>query len=287
MVDAVALPLSLLVLAGTLAVAIARPSPVNEAAAAGAGSVLLVAVGAIGLTQAWDSVRRLGPIVGFLAALLLIAEGCRREGLFAALGEVMARRSRSDPRRLLGIVFAVASGVTIVLGLDATVVLLPPIVIATATRLRSSPRAPAYACAHLANSASLLLPVSNLTNLLAFGATGLSFARFGLLMALPTVAAIAVEWAVISRRFEPDRVSATAPGDDPPAGRLPWFACAVLVLTLTGFALSSLFSLAPVWVAVAGAAAINVPALVGGGAGRPSSSARPSRDSWCSCSGSA
>jgi hypothetical protein len=35
-----------------------------------------------------------------------------------------------------------------------------------------------YACAHLANSASLLLPVSNLTDLLAFRASGLSFARF-------------------------------------------------------------------------------------------------------------
>lgn len=85
--------------------------------------------------------------------------------------------------------------------LDATVVLLPPVVLATVARLRTSPKAPLHACAHLANSASLLLPVSNLTNLLAFGESGLSFTRFALLMALPTVGAVGVEWAVISRRF--------------------------------------------------------------------------------------
>ena len=49
--------------------------------------------------------------------------------------------------------------------------------------MRSRPHL--YACAHLANSGSLLLSVSNLTNLLAFAATGLSFGRFTALMALP------------------------------------------------------------------------------------------------------
>ena len=58
-----------------------------------------------------------------------------------------------------------------------------------------------YACTHLANSASLLLPVSNLTNLLAFAASGLSFGRFAALMALPWLGAIAVEYAVFGRFF--------------------------------------------------------------------------------------
>ena len=66
---------------------------------------------------------------------------------------------------------------TAVLSLDATVVLLTPVVLATAARLRLPARPHVYACGHLANSASSLLPVSNLTNLLAFAASGLSFAR--------------------------------------------------------------------------------------------------------------
>ena len=270
MSDAVALPLALVVLAATLAVALLRPARVPEAVAAALGAVLLLAVGAIRLSPAGSALRALGPTVGFLAALLLIAEGCRREGLFDALGGWMAGRAGGSSRRLLGLVFAAATAVTIVLGLDATVVLLPPIVLATTTRLRADPRGPLYACAHLANSASLLLPVSNLTNLLAFRASGLSFLHFAALMALPTVAVVAVEWGVISR-WAPGRSpagpsqhpsSSTGAAESPVA--VPRFAIAVLAATLAGFALSSAIALDPIWVAIAGAMVINLPALAGG-----------------------
>jgi arsenical pump membrane protein len=265
MADAIALPFSLLALAATLGVAVLRPRRVPDALAAGGGAVILIAIGAIGSGRAATAVRELGPTVGFLAALLLIAEGCRREGLFEALGDLIAQGSGGDARRFLGLVFAAASCVTIVLGLDATVVLLPPIVLATATALRASPRASIYACVHLANSASLLLPVSNLTNLLAFRASGLSFARFAALMALPTVGVIAVEWIVISRRFGVGSGgSATASPAPSRARALPRFPVAVLALTLLGFALSSALSIQPVWIAVAGAVAINLPAVASG-----------------------
>jgi len=74
--------------------------------------------------------------------------------------------------------------VTAVLGLDATVVLLTPAVFAAAAKARLAARPHVYATTHLANSASLLLPVSNLTNLLAFRATEMSFAGFAARMAL-------------------------------------------------------------------------------------------------------
>ncbi len=170
----------------------------------------------------------------------------------------MARHSGPDGRRLLAFVFVVASAVTIVLGLDATVVLLPPILLATTARLGTDPKRPLYACAHLANSATLLLPVSNLTNLLAFRASGLSFAGFAALMALPTVGALAVEWLVISC-WSPrgvghggDAVLGAVAGTAAGAGvggavgarvgterSLPRFAVSVLGLTLLGFAISS------------------------------------------------
>ena len=146
---------------------------------------MVVAVGAISFSGARSALRELGPTVGFLAALLLLADGCRRAGMFEALGVWMARGARQRPRRLLAMVFVAAAATTAVLSLDATIVLLTPIVFATAARMRANPRPHVYACSHLANSASLLLPVSNLTNLLAFHASGLSFARFGGLMAAP------------------------------------------------------------------------------------------------------
>jgi arsenical pump membrane protein len=158
-------------------------------------------------------------------------------------------------------VFMAAAGTTAVLSLDATIVLLTPIVFATAARLPTSPRPHVYACSHLANSASLLLPVSNLTNLLAFAACGVSFTRFAALMALPWLVAIAVEWVVLSRVFADDlRQAATPAGaqDAEDLPRLPAFALSVIGLTLVGFGISSIVGVAPVWFATAGAVALTV-----------------------------
>jgi arsenical pump membrane protein len=260
--DGLALAAALVVLAATLAVAVARPPYVSEAVAAGVGAVLLVVVGAIGLSGADDALRALGPTVGFLAAMLVIADGCRRDGLFDAMGAVMARGSQGSPRRLLAFVFVIAAAITAVLSLDATIVLLTPVVFVTAARMRTSAKPQVYACAHLANSASLLLPVSNLTNLLAFHASHLSFLRFAALMVLPTIAVVGVEWIVFTRFFDGDLARPHHPGPRPERPELPRLAVTVLTCTLAGFALSSVVGIAPVWFAAAGAIAITIPALV-------------------------
>jgi arsenical pump membrane protein len=302
--EALALALSLLALGATLTAAVIRPGWMPEAVAAVLGAGLLVAVGAISLSGARHALADLGPTVGFLAALLILAEGCRREGVFAAIGGWMAFASWGSPARLLALTFAACAAVTAVLGLDATVVLLTPVVFVTAARMRSTPRPHAYACTHLANSASLLLPVSNLTNLLAFQASRLSFAHFAALMALPWLGAIGVEWIGLRRFFAreltprdpaaaapdapavprdaaaaaPDapavpRDSAAAAPDAPAVPRdsaaaaPPRFALVVLALTLAGFALSSVLGIAPVWFAAAGAVTITLPGLLRGTSG--------------------
>ena len=219
----------------------------------------------------------------------MLAEGCRRDGLFDAIGALLAVRARGEPRRLLALVFLVAAAVTAVLSLDATIVLLTPVVFATAARLRISPRPHVYACAHLANSASLLLPVSNLTNLLAFHASGLSFLHFAALMLLPTLAVLAVEWVAFSRFFATDlrpaapRARARRSASRCRASRSSWSA-----LTLAGFAVSGTLGIEPVWVALAGAVAITVARRSRGERRRRRRScARRSRASSSSCSGSA
>jgi arsenical pump membrane protein len=256
--------IALVALALSLAAAVARWRRAPDWAVAAAAAVVVVLVGAISFHGARTSLGRLGPTVGFLAALLVLADGCRRAGMFDALGALMAFGSRRRPRRLLGMVFMAAAGTTAVLSLDATIVLLTPIVFATAARLPTSPRPHVYACSHLANSASLLLPVSNLTNLLAFAACGVSFTRFAALMALPWLVAIAVEWVVLSRVFADELRQIGEPvaaGDGDGANhrpRLPAFALTVVGLTLVGFGISSIVGVAPVWFATAGAVALTV-----------------------------
>jgi arsenical pump membrane protein len=118
-----------------------------------------------------------------------------------------------------------------------------------------------YACTHLANSASLLLPVSNLTNLLAFSASGLSFARFAALMALPWLAAIVVEYVVFRRFFRTDLATRVTGLEVAPRPKVPVLTLVVLALTLAGFPLVSLAGLNPAWAALGGAAVLAVRAL--------------------------
>jgi arsenical pump membrane protein len=246
--------IALIALAASLAAAVARPRWAPEWAVAASGAVLLVLLGVLSFKGARSSLKELGPTVGFLAALLVMADGCRRAGLFNALGAWMARGAGGRPRRLLVMVFLAAAITTSVLSLDATIVLLTPIVFTTAARLRTNPRPHVYACSHLANTASLLLPVSNLTNLLAFRESGLSFTRFGALMVVPWLVGLLIEWVVLSRSFAGElrrRVPQQTRVQE--AVQLPVFALWVVALTLVGFAFSSVIGIAPVWVATAGA----------------------------------
>ncbi|MFE5898162.1 SLC13 family permease [Streptomyces sp. NPDC056488] len=252
---------SVLALAMVLFCAVARPFRLPEAVFALPAAGAVLAVGAVTPDAVREEAERLGPVIGFLAAVLVLAKLCDDEGLFHACGAWMARWSRRRPQRLLGAVFGLASLITAVLSLDATVVLLTPVVFATAARMGARPKPHVYASAHLSNTASLLLPVSNLTNLLAFAATGLGFTRFALLMLLPWLTAVAVEYAVFRRFFARD-LAAPADATEPPEPvELPLFALVTVAATLVGFAVASAVGVDPAWAAAAGAAVLAVRAL--------------------------
>ncbi|MFI8826770.1 SLC13 family permease [Streptomyces sp. NPDC053431] len=253
--------LSVAALVVVLVCAVVRPFRLPEAAFAVPAAAVVVAAGAIPLAAVREEAARLGPVIGFLAAVLVLAKLCDDEGLFHACGTWMARWAHRRPRRLLGAVFALASAITAALSLDATVVLLTPVVFATAARMGARPKPHVYASAHLSNTASLLLPVSNLTNLLAFAAAGLTFTRFALLMTLPWIVAVAVEYAVFRRFFAADLDTPTAPTDPEEPPELPLFALVTVAATLAGFAVASALGVDPAWVAAAGATVLAVRAL--------------------------
>jgi arsenical pump membrane protein len=144
----------LLALVGVLVFAMAQPGDLPEATLAVPAAALLVGLGVVTPAAAWRQVVLLGPTVGFLAAVLVLAHLADAEGVFSWLGARLANASRGRPRRLLALVFFAASVTTAVLSLDATVVLLTPVVFATAVRLPARPKPHVYACSHLANSAS-------------------------------------------------------------------------------------------------------------------------------------
>ncbi|MGZ4627277.1 MAG: SLC13 family permease [Kineosporiaceae bacterium] len=251
---------ALAVLAAVLAFAVVRPRGLPEAVAAVPAAAVVVVTGLVPASAAWDEIRSLLPTVAFLAAVLVLAHLADGAGVFQYAGAVAARVSAGRPVRLLGTVFAVAALVTAALSLDATVVLLTPVVFATAAQVGARPRPHVYACTHLANSASLLLPVSNLTNLLAFTASGLGFAAFAELMTLPWLVVILVEYVAFRVFFAADLGTPARPSPVRPV-RAPRWALAVLAGTLLGFAGVERFGPQPAWAAAAGALLLAAPRL--------------------------
>ena len=253
MPGALAETIAIIALIGALAVAVWRPRGLSEAIVAVPAAALLVALNVVPHSVAIDRLKVIGPTVIFLAGILIFGHLCAEAGVFEYLGGLSARISGADPRRLLVVTVVVAALITAVLTLDATVVLLTPVVLATVSRLGVSSDAPSYACVRLANSGSLLLPVSNLTNLLAFGSSGLSFGRFAALMALPWVLACGGEWLTLRIAFRRDLLvrSRAAETPRPP---IPGYALVVLGLTVAGFVVTSSLHINPAWAAFAGCA---------------------------------
>ena len=252
---------SIFLLFVVLGFAVLRPWGLPEAIAAIPAAAIVVASGAVHWAGALSEIRRLAPVVAFLAAILILAQLCDDEGLFRALGAFTARAARGNPIRLLTMVFIVAAAITAILSLDATVVLLTPVVFATAASLGVRAKPHVYACTHLANSGSLLLPVSNLTNLLAFTASGLTFGTFTLLMALPWVVAVGAEYLIFRLFFDRDLGLGTTDCGQPEELALPVVAVVVVALTLAGFGLTSMAGVNPAWAAAAGAAVLAARAL--------------------------
>ncbi|WP_018335797.1 SLC13 family permease [Actinomycetospora chiangmaiensis] len=248
--------LAIVLLVAVLVVAVVRPAGLPEATAAIPAAAVVVGIGLLSPAAAWSEIERLGPTVGFLAAVLVLSHLADAEGVFTWAGSLLRREG------LFGRVFVIAAVTTAVLSLDATVVLLTPVVVRAAKRLRVAAAPAAYACAHLANSASLLLPVSNLTNLLAVGATDLSFLRFAALMALPWLAVLLVEYVGLRWVFRHDlRTEEPVPDDGAEPVGVPTFALVVLALTLVGFGVASPLGVEPVWVAVGGALVLGARSL--------------------------
>src|SRR6185312_6909425 len=103
--------------------------------------------------------------------------------------------------------------------------------------------------------------VSNLTNLLAFAASGLTFSRFAALMALPWLVSIGLEYLIFRRFFVADLSAEPTPSGPQEAVGMPVFTLVVVIATLIGFAVTSLFGINPAWAALGGVLVLGARAL--------------------------
>jgi hypothetical protein len=114
---------------------------------------------------------------------------------------------------------ALAAVVTALLNLDASVAFLPPVLIHLARRRGAREEPFLYGCVLMSNAASLLLPESNLTNLLVLADEHVSGSLFLARMAVTWLAAVAVTAAVDGIAFRHGKAPAYPDGDTVGQGR--------------------------------------------------------------------
>lgn len=207
---------------------------------AGASTVL---TGWLPPSAAEDTLRRVLPLLVFLGSVFVLAELTAKAEVFDVVASWLARKAAGNYLPLFGLCVVFASATTIFLNLDTTAVLLTPVMLATAAKAGMPGTPLAMLTVWLANTASLLLPVSNLTNLLAYHRVNLSPTEFAARMAAPQLAAIlataACLWLFYWRRGRRGSQRYTVPALHAPRDRVlsaTATACCVtfVVLVLAG-----------------------------------------------------
>lgn len=206
-------------------------------------AVVGVATTAIRWGDVDDSLRLLRDPLLFLVFAVPLAVALDHIGVFAALAAAI-----DHGRHLVAGLWVLAAAVTIVFNLDAAVVLLTPLYIRIARRHGFDPVVLAFQPALLACLASGVLPVSNLTNLIAAERFDLDTADFVRHLALPTLVAVVAGWWAYRATFH---LHPTADGiDEPVDGRALWRGLPIVGLVLIGFTLGDLLGV-PAWLVAA------------------------------------
>jgi arsenical pump membrane protein len=191
---------------------------------------------------------RVLPLLIFLGSVIILAELAARAELFDVLAVRLTAIGRGRNVALFLLCMAFAAVTTMFLNLDTTAVLLTPVMLATARRARVPALPLAMTTVWLANTASLLLPVSNLTNLLAANRVGLGPIAFAGRMVLPQVAALLVVgvclwtfyWRHSPSRYDPP------PQHRPADRRTFWVAAAAVAAFIAAILIGVTISIAAV-----------------------------------------
>ncbi|MDQ1173807.1 arsenical pump membrane protein [Microbacterium testaceum] len=159
--------------------------------------IIALLTGALPADDAIAVADRVWPILLFVVAVTIVAELASKAGLFDVVAARLAKLARGRTALLWVLVVALATVATAFLSLDTTAVLLTPVVVSMAVARKLDPLPFAFVTVVLANTASLVLPVSNLTNLLASEALGGGHDPVAFLALLGPSALIAIAVSVV------------------------------------------------------------------------------------------
>lgn len=144
-----------------------RVAPIIATAALVVAAVAVAVVGVLPAPELLELGERVVPVLAFVVGITIVAELASEAGVFSVLADRLAKLGRGRLWLLWMLVLLLAVISTAFLSLDTTAVLVTPVVVLLAVHIGVSPIPFALATVWLANTASLFLPVSNLTSLLA------------------------------------------------------------------------------------------------------------------------
>ena len=210
----------------------------------GAGTIIVLALIAVALVCIVTGVlpsadagalgARIAPVLGFVIAITIVAELARDAAVFDVVAQRLARwgHGRVILLWLSVVVLAVIS--TVFLSLDTTAVIVTPVVVVLAQSVGIPPLPFALVTVWLANTASLALPVSNLTNLLAARSIGDDPLAFLALSWAPTLVGVLVPVVILTLRHRRTLFGGyrTPTGGDPSDRVLFWAASGILLLLM-------------------------------------------------------
>lgn len=254
----VRIAVTLAVFAVMLVLVAMRPRRWPEAIWTVAGGGAMLAIGLVTPREALDAAMAGKNALLFLLSLLALSVLIGKSGFFDWAAIHCARAAGGRTRILYRNMFLLGAAITAVMSLDTTAVMLTPVVLSCARKLER-PTAPfVVLCALIANVGSLLLPISNLTNLLFADTFDLSFASFAARMAVPQILALVTTYWLLRWRFQGElgawfSISRLPTIEGVIHHRGYFRACViVLALVLAGYFIAPLFDLEPYVISFAG-----------------------------------
>jgi arsenical pump membrane protein len=248
--------LTLIIFAASIGLLMVRPKPLNEAAAVTLGAIVMLVLSIISPQQTWEALQENANVLLFFLGLMVISVVAEQAGFFQWCAVKASRIAGNKGPALLGVVFGLGTLITAFFSNDATALILTPLVFAIVKRHKLNPLPYVFACAFVANSASMLLPVSNPVNLLAVSKFHLTLGQYLKFLLLPSLLVVGANLLLFKWIFSKDLVSVNHIDqfEEPPKlDRFFKFASAGLGLTALGYIMVSIYGLPLSYPAAGGA----------------------------------
>lgn len=257
---------TVIVVACTLVLMLTRLRGISEAWFAASGATVLMITGVLPIDSPIHAFTETADVLIFLSGMMLVNGVVERAGVIEVVAERIANLCGHSAHTLFVAMFLLAAVVTATMSLDITIILVTPILYAVTRRRGIDPIPFLFACAFVANIGSLILPVSNLTNLLLVNRLDLRFSEFVQVMWLPNMVALATTLVMFLWLFRKQLAVVDVPDHAPTVPgvasfewrRLVGFALIAIILGL----LIAGFAEAPIWIPAAIGAFVLVVASV-------------------------